>query len=108
MENEAGLKAKNTVENYKRALKFLDECGEWTFEKLKEAHEIARIDVPDYQLRSEWSDALAVVFPSKGRPGGTELLRYLMKKELKEAIPILNAFARKLGVKDKKWWQFRK
>lgn len=105
MENEAGHKAIKTVENYRRALKFLEECGDFTYEKLKEAHEIAGIDVPDYQLRSEWSDALAVL-PLGGRPGGREMLRSLMKKELKEGISTFKALARKLGVHEKKWWRF--
>jgi hypothetical protein len=44
-----------TIDSYKRALKFIDECGDITYDKLKEAYKIANIDIPESELQARWS-----------------------------------------------------
>lgn len=110
MGSEAGRKARQTAENYRRALKYLDECGELTYEKLVEANRIAGVDMSESQLRAMWEQADHILPTPRagGRPGGKEFLRFQMRNTLIESIATFEALADKLGVSEKKWWQFWK
>lgn len=104
MASEAGKKARQIVENYKRALKYLDECGELTYQKLVEANRIAGVDWSESQLRAMWEQADHIL-PTGGQPGGKEFLRFQMRNTLIEAIATFEGLADKLAVSQKKWWQ---
>lgn len=105
--SEVGKKARQIVENYKLALKYLDECGELTYEKLVEANRIAGVVMPESQLRAMWDQA-DYILPTGGQPGGKEFLRFQMRSTLIEGIATFEALADKLGASEKKRWQFWK
>ena len=90
---------RQTVENYKQALKYLDECGELTYEKLVEANRIAGIDMPESQLIGMWEQADCIL-PTGGEPGGKEFLRFQMRDTLIESIATFEALTDKLDVSE--------
>ena len=107
MASETAQEARQRVDNYKRALKYLDECGDLTYLKLREANRIAGVDMSDLELRSMWAQADFIMHKG-GQPGGKESLRFVMRKTLIEGIAIFEALADELGESEKKWWQFWK
>ncbi len=107
MGSEVAKKARQIVENYKRAIKYLDNCGELTFENLAEANRIAGVDMSEVQLRGMWEQA-DFILPASGRPGGKEFLRFEMRNTLIKGLATFEAVADKLGVSEKKRWQFWK
>jgi hypothetical protein len=96
MSSEAVRNVRQQVENYRRALKYLDGCGDLTYEKLREAWQIAGVDMPESQLRQQWSQA-DYILPTGGRPGGKESLRFMMRNTLIEAIATFESLADKLA-----------
>ena len=107
MGNEVSKKTRQIVENYTRALKYLDECGELTYEKLVEANRIAVVDMSEAQLRTMWEQA-DYILPTGGQPGGKENLRFQLRNTLIKGIAAFGELSDKLGASEKKWWQFRK
>jgi hypothetical protein len=107
MAGEAARQTRQRLDGYKRALKYLDECGDLTLDKMREANRIARVDMPEFQLRALWEQADCVL-PTDGHPGGHESMRFHMRNTLIEAIAAFEALADKLGLSEKKWWQFWK
>lgn len=101
MGSEVSRKARQMVENYKRALKYLDECGELTYEKFVEANRIAGVDVSESQLRAMWDQA-KYILPTGGQPGGTEYLRFQMRNTLIEGMATFDSVADKLNAIAKK------
>lgn len=99
MASQAGAKLVETIKKYRNALKYLDTCGELTFEKLQKAHDIAGVDVPVSQLRADW-DLADGVLAREGQPGGKEYHRFQMKRSLQEAITTFEDTARKMGVSE--------
>lgn len=55
MTMEISEKSRQVVDNYKRALKFIDECGDITYDKLREAYRIANIEISESELQERWS-----------------------------------------------------
>ena len=107
MSSAIGREARQRVDNYKRALKSLDECGDLTFIKLREAVRIAGVDLSESQHRAMWDQADNIL-PTGGKPGGKEFLRFQMRNTLIQGIATFEAVADKLGASEKKWWQFWK
>lgn len=107
MANETVQKVRQRADNYKQALKCLDECGDLTYDKLREANQIAGIDMSESELQEMWKKA-GYIFSSDNHPGGKEFLRFELRKTLIEGITTFEAIADKLGTTEKKWWQFWK
>jgi len=93
------------IKNYKRALKYLDSCGELSYEKLCEAHRIAGLEAPESELRMMWQQSVHVI-GRPGRPGGTEFLRGQIRSTLIEAIDTFKDLSGKLSRSNKSWWRF--
>lgn len=90
MESEGSKMARQQVESYKRALKYLDECGELSYEMLAEANRIAGVDISESKLRAAWEHA-AFILSTGGQPGGREYLRFQMRNAFIEGIAIFEA-----------------
>jgi len=45
---------KMKIDSYNQGIKFLNECGTFTFDKLLEAHRIATSPVQEVKLRETW------------------------------------------------------
>jgi hypothetical protein len=101
MASQAGKMLVERIGKYRKAIKYLDSCGEVTLEKLQKAHDIAGADMSSSQLQSMWQQA-QFVMPSPGQPGGKEYLRVQMKKALEEGISTFGGLARKMGVSESK------
>ena len=110
---EARVHLETNLAAYKRAVQYLDNCGELTLEKLIEARNIAGAGPEDNWLRNMWGKA-SNILPGIGEgPGGREQLRYDMRKTLVQAI---GQFEQLVGPANKtpststkkKSWQFWK
>ncbi len=73
------------IENYKKALKYLDECDKFDFDTMIEAHRIAGTDAQESQLREMWSDA-KLVLSGPDNLGGVQSLRKITRDSLTTAI----------------------
>ena len=78
-------RTKQTIENYKKAVKYLDKLEVFDFDSLKETHRIAGSEAQESQLREMWSDA-KLVLPGPGNLGGTQSLRKITRDSFTEAI----------------------
>ncbi len=90
-----GSDARNRAENYRKAVRYLDTCGELTLDKLRKATQIAGVEM-ESDLRRMWSQADAVL-PRMGEPGGKEFVRFTVRKTLLEGIQTFDALAKQLG-----------
>jgi len=96
------------VENYRRAIKYLDTCGELTLEKLRTARSIAGAGPDDAWFENMWVKSVNILpdVVCPGHPGGRETLRYDWKQEMVKAIA---TFEQLIGPSvRKKFWQFWK
>ena len=119
-EKEAGLEAWKLVHKYKRALKYLDECGELTHEKFNEVLRIAGVDPNDQRMQMVWETADRIM-PHDGYAGKQTAIP-MLRDQFNGAIIKFEKFAYDLGIPDpgestpmkaqaphapmKKWWQF--
>lgn len=100
-------------ENYRKAIKYLDECGEFTYEKFVKTNQIAGASVRDNEIRMMWEmEKKTIATKVDGKYLiGTERLRLIIREKLEKAIaefgPIANKFD-SLQSNGKKWWQFWK
>ena len=78
-------RTKQTIENYEKAVKYLDECNEFDFDSLLEAHRIAGTEAKGSELREMWSEA-KLVLPGPNNLGGVQSLRKITRDSFTEAI----------------------
>ena len=76
---------KNKIVSLKNAIKYLDDCGEFTFEAYQEAYRVAEIEQKESQLQHMWSQA-KFVLPSGNQPGGVEALRQITRESFVDSI----------------------
>ena len=76
---------KQKTENFKNAVRYLDQCGEFEFDDFKEAHRIAGTNAQESELRQMWAEA-RLVLPGPGHPGGVESLRHVTRDSFMSAI----------------------
>jgi hypothetical protein len=76
---------KQKIVSLKNAIKFLDECDEFSFEKYQEAYRVADIEQKESQLQHMWSQS-KFVLPSDGVPGGVEALRQITRDSFVDSI----------------------
>ena len=111
MSSDAGKILRQNVENYKRAIAYLDECGELTYEKFVEAVRLSGRNISEPELRRQWDQAHDVL-SAPDHPGGTEFLRSTLRNTLMAAISEFEDVSWQLDVieegSSKKWWQFWK
>jgi len=76
---------KKKIVSLKNAIKYLDDCAEFTFEAYQEAYRVAEIEQKESQLKHMWSQA-KFVLPSDGLPGGVEALRQITRESFVDSI----------------------
>ena len=76
---------KQKIVSLKNAIKFLDECDEFSSEKYQEAYRVADIEQKESQLQHMWSQS-KFVLPSDGVPGGVEALRQITRDSFVDSI----------------------
>jgi hypothetical protein len=109
LENKgARLQLAKNVAAYKRAIKYLETCGELTLEKLFEAKRIAGKGPDDGWLRTMWAE-MQYTLPGVGEgPGGREQLRWEMRRTMVQAIATFEALIGTTTDRTPRWWQFWK
>jgi hypothetical protein len=72
---------------YVRGVSFLDECGDFTLEKLRKVYDIAGLTAPgtDAETRDQWQKS-QLILSSPGVPGGPEFIRFDMRRLFMEGI----------------------
>jgi len=69
---------KRQIEDFKKAVKHIDECGDFDFDDFKETNRIAGTNAQESELLEMWSEA-RLVLPGPGHPGGVESLRQVTR-----------------------------
>ena len=91
--------------NYRKAVKYLDGCGEMTLAKLRKAGKIsiksdfrgkAAVGEMEATVAQIWEQSKAVL-PGGGTPGGTEYARYAFRQALEEGISTFESLADEIG-----------
>lgn len=82
---------------YCKAKRYLDTCGELTFEKFQKVFQIAGADVSYEQLRAWWRDGQNTL-PTGGLRGGKDGLRDIARQNIDEGISVCRELAAKTGV----------
>ena len=91
------------VRKYHLALKYLDECDEFTFQDVVRASDIAGLETSESELREIWQRA-SMVLPESvtsafldesvpadgGHPGGVEFVRWQLRGTLEKGIEVFN------------------
>ena len=110
MSSNIANEARQRVENYRKALAFLEGLQSFTYEDYVRSIRMAGIDMTESEMRQQWSMAKMTI-------PGTESLRQTQIDVLREGIRVFGEVAQKLGdnqsgdsespkVITKKWWQF--
>ena len=76
---------KKKIVSLENAIKYLDDCGEFTFEAYQESYRVADIEQKETQLQHMWSQA-KFVLPSGNLPGGVAALRQITRESFVESI----------------------
>jgi hypothetical protein len=76
---------KKKIENFKKAIAYLDGCDEFGFEDFEEAHRIAGTNAQVSELREMWAEA-KLVLPGPGHSSGVESLREVTRDSFVTAI----------------------
>jgi hypothetical protein len=92
---DTGREARQTAAKYRKAVAYLDGCGQLTFDKLVKATEIAGVEM-ESELSRMWSQA-DYVLPESGQPGGKEFVRFTIRKTLIEGAEVFDDLADNLG-----------
>ena len=82
-------KAKELVENYKRALAFLDGVSEWTYANFRHAIRLSGVPMQESEIRQQWQMA-------EGTLEGTESLRRIYREVWQEGLEVFSRIAREL------------
>ena len=98
MGTDVRKEVKQRIENYKKALKYLDSCKTFTYDNLVKANQIAGSPIPEPDLQRMWEQS-KYILPTGGEPGGTESLRQTMRNTLIESISAFENLANELGKK---------
>jgi hypothetical protein len=72
---------------YVRAVNFLDDCGEFTLEKLRKTYDIAGLSAPgtDRETHEQWEKS-KLILSNSDSPGGPEFIRFDMRRLLLEGV----------------------
>jgi len=76
---------KQKMENFKKAIKYLDGCDEFDYDDFKEAHRMAETNAQESELREMWAEA-KLVLPGPGHSGGVESLREVTRDSFVTAV----------------------
>ncbi len=71
---------KMQIDAYKKGIKYLNECGTFTFDKYKEAHRIAKSPVDETQLRDMWDSCMKMWSSETMRENTIDMFTRLLKK----------------------------
>jgi hypothetical protein len=69
-----------------KALDYLDQCKDWTFEEFVKVNRIAETNTTEAELRRVWDNAVINIAPLGGQPGGKEYLRVTTRRTLAKAV----------------------
>ena len=112
MANDVSRFARQKVDNYRRALRYLDGCGDITLDKMREAIRLSGVDMSERDLHLMW-DGADKVLPTAGMPGGQEAARHILRQTLIRGMAVFEGAAAGLDALDipgtesrGKWWQF--
>jgi hypothetical protein len=95
---DARKEAKRIAENYKKALKYLDKCKNFTYDDLVKTNQIAGSPMSEPDLQRMWEQS-QYILPIGGEPGGAESLRKMMRNTLIESISAFETIVQELGKK---------
>lgn len=96
MGTDVRKKVEQRVENYRKALKYLDSCSTFTYDNLVKANQIAGSPIPESDLQRMWKQS-PLVLPTGGKPGEVEFIHQKMRSTLIEGISVFERLARELG-----------
>ncbi|MEO0250394.1 MAG: hypothetical protein ABIN58_12895 [candidate division WOR-3 bacterium] len=110
-------KARELVENYKRALAYLNGVSELTYDNFRQAIHLAGNPVPESEIRQQWEMAKMTL-------QGTESLRQTYREVWEKGIEVFGQIVRELPrireqesrsprqsgqqTSTRKWWEFWK
>jgi hypothetical protein len=89
-------KAREQVASFRKALEYIDNCGDFTFEKFREADRIAGGTMTESEARSMWSQSEGVM-PGDTHSGGPDFLRHTLRTTFVEGIEMFGTLADELG-----------
>jgi len=89
--------SRQLYEKYKKALIYIDECGEFTYEKFYETSRIAGIKATDFQIRATWEQT-----------DDKEFLRQAARNEIIKNISFFERIANEIDKPQKKTYKFWK
>jgi hypothetical protein len=97
MANEIGSEVIRNLQGFRKALKYLDSCGELTLDKLRKVAELQGGNLDEAAIQHLWQ-MKDMIMPRPGESGGAEFVRIEIRKTLVEGIKVYEALANKLGV----------
>lgn len=105
-EKNVTKETRQKAEDYKRALRYIDGCADFTFEAFLETNRLAGNLMTESEVRRMYQDT-AYILPVNGISGKEELKK-IIRQTLAEGVQVFGDLAVELEKSDKKWWQFWK
>ena len=90
MSSKVVKEAQKKIENYKKALKFLQGLKSFTYEDYVKAIRMAGVDMAESEMRQQWDMAKMTIY-------GTESLRQTQIEVLREGIQVFEEVVKKLS-----------
>jgi hypothetical protein len=92
MADQAAIKMfRDKFAGIRKAIKYLDTCGEFTFEKMVEANRVSQGGMARSQLQSLWEQGI-------GHPDGSEHVRREIRTALEGTMQELTGIAAQMGI----------
>lgn len=103
MEGHDPSTIKRRIMQYNEALDYLKKCpDEFTYIMYVETNRLAGYKIPEWKMKDAWKGAKA------GGKKGIEKIRILLFNRLQYDLMKMEKQAMKVGLIEKKWWEFWK
>lgn len=96
MASDVGREARETADNYRKAVKYLDGCPGFTLDNFREMNRLTGGNFNEFEMQSMYEQSHAIL-PTGGRQGGVLSLKAMQRATLIEAIAAFDQVADQLG-----------
>lgn len=100
----SNLSPSQLAKKYRQALAYLDSCGEFNEQKLREVNHIAGGQLTEADIQ-DFLQKAPLIMSYDGQSGGMEGVREELRKSYMEGVVVFGSLG-DVGIGSKPWWKF--